>query len=71
MDSTYAEIGTEVILQKNHKDSYLFGLCGEKALICRTDGSPWCEVSVKRTQEYWWWPIQDMILASDEPLLRK
>ena len=70
MDLTYAEFGTEVILHKNHGRVDFECHVGQKASILDVDGV-WCYVLIKSTQEHRWWPIQDMILATDEPLLRK
>jgi hypothetical protein len=71
MDSTYAEFGTEVILQKNHLDVGMDYLIGQRATVSSVDGK-WCYVRMKSSpREQWWWPTQDMILATDEPLLRK
>ena len=73
MDTTYAEVGTEVILRGNSDDPDLgHRYKNKKAYISRIDTHDprWCFVRFHDKAEGWWWPVQDMILATDEPLLR-
>ncbi len=74
MDRIYAEVGTEVILRGHSEDPDLgTRLKNRKANITKLDEFDYryCVVGVIGSGERWWWPIQDMILATDEPLLRK
>ena len=73
MDRTYAVIGTKVILRGHSRDPDLGRRYqNKKAYIHRLDNYDhrWCFVKFYDKEEGWWWPIQDMILATDEPLLR-
>ena len=80
MDSTYAEVGTHVILRK-HKRLTNYGLdwidgsmdkyVGQEAVIRdvfqANDGCCVCYVDID--QGYHYWRVEDMILATDVPLL--
>ena len=69
MDSSYAEVGTEVILRKGK--SWVQGMekfTGQKAIITQC-WHEYCRVNIDNGN--YWWCIQAMYLASDEPLLRK
>ena len=70
MDSTYAEVGTEVILLSKSTPFYN----GRKAVVTQSprlgrDGSKsrYCVVDVNSYCFHW--RVEDMILASDIPLL--
>ncbi len=78
MDETYAEIGTEVILGRHTQDNRYVGLewdpnmerfVGRKTTITafKRGRVPACYVACDGGDFYW--RIQDMILASDVPLL--
>ena len=67
MDSSYAEVGTEVILLSGYTNPIDWGFwVGQKARIISVS-SRWCFVTVDG--EVLSWLIQKMILASDVPLL--
>jgi hypothetical protein len=70
MDSSYAEVGTEVILISAYTNPVDWGIwVGQKARIIRPDrGSPTRRVVTVDGEELSWL-IQNMILASDVPLL--
>ena len=80
MDESYAEVGTKVILGKHKRctrvgtawcegdmDAYV----GSEATICAvfkaTDGCMACYIDIDQGEYYW--RAEDMILASDVPLL--
>ena len=72
MDSTYAEVGTEVILRQGSgfvrdMEPYL----NRKAIITRVFYSTSNFVKVDVDDSSFLWCVNAMILASDEPLLRK
>jgi hypothetical protein len=77
MDSTYAEVGTEVILGKPKTDLHGYWITameahvGKRAKIQLVEthwlGYQICYVDVDSGVCYW--RVQDMILASDVPLL--
>jgi len=73
MERTYAEIGLEVILWKNTPllwDSYRDAYLGKKTRITRlADDHSCCMVSCDCGQFIW--QVSEMILASDEILLRE
>lgn len=74
MDRIYAEVGTEVILRGHSEDPDLGNrYMNKKVYIYELDhvDHRWCLVQFYDKAERWWWPIHDMILATDEPLLRK
>ena len=80
MDESYAEVGTKVILGR-HKRRTRVGIAwcegemdayvGSEATICdvfkATDDCMACYVDIDQGQYYW--RAEDMILASDVPLL--
>ena len=83
MDSTYAEIGTKVIILKssactrsNGWSPYMDGYVGRSACITRVQGptmdslgvAGWCQVDID--SGCWWWPVSSLILESDRKLLR-
>lgn len=76
MDSTYAEVGVRVIILKgpdrNERTGwsmYMDKYIGQEASIIDIEGETGeCLLDVDDGE--WWWPIQDLILASDRELLR-
>ena len=73
MDSTYAEVGLEVILWKNNPhlwNSYRDVYLGKKTSITRlADDHSCCMVSCDSGQFIW--QTSEMILATDAALLRE
>ena len=73
MDRTYAEMGLEVILWKNNPhlwDAYRNLYLGKKTRITRlADDHSCCMVSCDGGQFIW--QVSEMILATDEILLRE
>ena len=83
MDSTYAEIGTKVIILKSSactRDSgwspYMDQYIGYSACITRVHddtppgplGARWCKLDIDNGN--WWWPVSSLILESDRKLLK-
>ena len=70
MDSSYAEVGAEVILLDPNR-IYQSPMVGQKATINSYpfvfSGNLVCSVACNKRS--FWWRIQDMILASDVSLL--
>jgi hypothetical protein len=81
MDESYAEVGTEVILGKHKRRTIhnghawcpdcMDGFVGKKAKITRVtrDSGGILICFVSRGPENHTWRVEDMILASDVPLL--
>lgn len=78
MDSSYAEVGTEVVIgfgdwcPDYDNIGPMRDLLGTKTTITRVRSfnavrNPWCHVAADDGR--WWWPVCDMILASDIDLL--
>ena len=78
MDATYAEVGTEVVIgfgdwcPDYNRYPSMRALLGTQTVIIEVDlefsvECPWCRV--KADGGKWWWPVCDMILASDIDLL--
>ena len=67
------EVGTEVIISRcrSHLKERFLGRRGTIVYV-QTDRSfgVRCELSVSSAYGFWWYP-DELILASDEPLLRK
>ena len=75
MDSTYMEIGTEVIIRRGRvlfKERFI-GSRGKIVDVTDVGGYPKCVIrseTLAPEYSFWWFP-DELILASDEPLLRK
>ena len=81
MDESYAEVGAEVILGKHTRDPVGCGInwnpykdkyVGKKTVITKVrsrDLSGCLVCSVQCDNESWAWRVENMILASDVPLL--
>ena len=75
MDSTYMEIGTEVIICRGRvrfKERFV-GSRGKIVEVSQLEGPPKCAIrsdTLAPEYSFWWFP-DELILASDEPLLRK
>ena len=71
MDPVYAEVGAEVVVGFHRQELYTTArpaYVGRKTTITRKHRyANACEVDAD--EGYNFWPIQDMILASDIPLL--
>jgi len=80
MDATYAEVGTEVVVcfhRPERYPQYIQRYVCKKTFITMAspttysdgtaDGGVVCKVQIDNG--YYWWSIQDMILASDIDLL--
>lgn len=72
MDATYIELGTEVIITNPHERLSKHKHKGQRGIITTVDVSYLWGIRCKlgSDREYWWYP-DELILASDEPLLRK
>ena len=75
MDPVYAEVGAEVVIGFHRHSQYAFRYRGAKTTITyvkRESPGPraWCKVSLDNGfHGCYWFPVDDMILASDIPLL--
>jgi hypothetical protein len=78
MDPIYAEVGAEVVIGFHRQSQYAFRHRGAKTTITyvkRESLGPrascpsvtWCKVSLD--SGFYWWSVNDMILASDIDLL--
>ena len=73
MDSTYMELGTEVIISRcrSHlKERFL----GRRGTIIYVQNTSFLgvkgELDISAHYHFWWYP-DELILATDEPLLRE
>jgi hypothetical protein len=70
MDSSYMEVGTEVIIwtPRPSRDKYRYKGC--RGVITLVEDSHWgIRCFIKGYEEYYWYSTE-LILASDEGLLR-
>jgi hypothetical protein len=70
MDISYAEVGTEVVIAFHRQEQYhsVQRYIGRKTFITKVDiFSKTCKTNIDG--EFYWWPVRDMILASDIDLL--
>ena len=71
MDATYAEVGAEVVICFHRSERYpqytQRYVCKKTFITMASPRGVVCKVQIDNG--YYWWPIQDMILASDIDLL--
>jgi len=71
MDPTYAEVGTEVVVgftQNHYYSCFVRDSLPIKTTITQVHAEGgWCRVKADGSK--YWWPVDDMILASDISLL--
>jgi hypothetical protein len=73
MDSTYMEVGTEVIISRcrSHLKERFLGHRGTIVYVQNSsDLGVKGELDISAHYSFWWYP-DELILATDEPLLRK
>ena len=72
MDTSYAEVGTEIVICFHRPERYVQEVqkyvC-KKTVITEVVNEPPAVCHVKIDGGFYWWPIDDMILASDIDLL--
>ncbi len=70
MDPVYAEVGAEVVIAFHRQELYTISrpvvYVGRKTVIIRVGDN---DCGVRADGGYYWWPVRDMILASDIDLL--
>ena len=72
MDATYAEVGAEVVIcfhRSERYPQYTQRYVCKKTFITMASPTTGVVCKVQIDNGYYWWPIQDMILASDIDLL--
>lgn len=80
MESIYAQVGVRVIILKGANSNettgwsmYMDKYIGKEARISfinSLDDGDWCLLDIDGVATDWWFPIRDLILASDRELLR-